>query len=161
MKDLTNDFSFEKTDTDDVTTLKLSGSIDEDSHIEEIYKGAKKTIVINLKKINMINSVGIREWVNAIEVENDKDITLVEVATSVVAQINMISNFIGRAKIQSFYAPYYCQDCSEEHDFLLDLDKDFPDKNRPVAPLFKCPTCQADLDFDDVEAKYFYFVTRK
>ena len=157
----TNNFSVEKKDADNTTTIKLSGCIDEDSRINQLFEGTLDNVIVDLNEITMINSVGIREWVNSIEAaQATKKITLLKIATSVVAQINMVANFTANSEIISFFAPYYCDECQEEQDFLLEYDKDFPDKKNPVAPVFQCATCKNDLEFDDVEERYFNFIKR-
>jgi len=72
----------------------------------------------------------------------------------------MIPNFVGKGKAVSILAPYFCGECDEEHEILLDIEKDFPDKKAKTAPAQKCPKCQSALEFDDIEDKYFLFLEK-
>ena len=68
----------------------------------------------------------------------------------------MVHGFFRKgAVINSFYAPYFCEECGKESKVHLESSQV---KNRK-APRVKCPNCGKDnMDFDAIEAQYFSFL---
>ncbi|MBF0431523.1 MAG: hypothetical protein HQK83_09605 [Fibrobacteria bacterium] len=159
---MSNKFNIEKEQDGDVLKLNLSGVIDEDSDLSDLlFPDHKGKLIINLKEVKRINSCGVREWVNAMETISEMEIELINCSTAIVNQINMVSNFSGNGKVTSFMAPYYCESCDAEFEIALEVDKNFPDRDYPVAPSYNCPKCKNTLEFDDIEDKYFLFIKRE
>ena len=134
----------------------LEGIINEFAKFQPLFDFKGEEIVLNLKGITRINSTGVREWINAIEkVSQEVKIAFEECPPVVVYQMTMIPNFTARAKILSVYAPYYCPECGAQKEVLIEM-KNFNLDNG--VPLIKCDVCGKDMEFDDDEESYFYFM---
>ena len=154
-------FSYTKEIIDDVLLVKLVGTIDEDCYLKDIFINSQKRLAIDVSGITRINSCGIRTWVNVMELlTQSHNVLFIECAPVVIRQFNMISNFGARGVVQSFLLPYFCEKCNQEFLFRADT-REFLLQQQPLkAPLYYCSDCNGRLEFDDIEAKYFYFLTQ-
>ncbi len=153
-------FNAEVTQRDDVTYIKLSGVIDEDNELGILVdRLGAGTSVIDLAEIERINSCGVRDWVNWLGRAEKKgaEMILVECSPAIVAQINLVNNFVGNGAVKSFYAPYFCPSCDLEKVLLVDMEE-MANQDRPKAPVCRCDECDGVMDFDDMEESYFAFI---
>lgn len=148
--------------TADVTFLKLSGVVDEDN---ELGAAAERLttpkVVIDLSEIERINSCGVRDWVNwlgKVEKGGVEKTVFIHCSPSIVAQINLVSNFTGNGVVQSFYAPYFCPNCEREKVDLVET-RDVAGRTPFKAPVCRCDECDGVMDFDDMEDSYFAFLS--
>lgn len=150
---------------EDVSFLKVSGTVDEDNTLAGSLKKIEgRTVVIDLSGVERINSCGVRDWVNWL---NDleaagKQIVLVRCSPCIVTQINLVHNFTGRGLVKSFFAPYYCGKCDKEQLKLLQVEA-FAGNTHARAPDCRADACQnvpCELQFDDIEDSYFAFLPR-
>lgn len=162
---MANKFSLGANTVEDVTFLKVGGVIDEDNTLARSLKKIDgRTVVIDLSGVERINSCGVRDWVNWL---NDLDakgkrVVLVRCSPCIVNQVNLVNNFVGRGKVKSFFAPYFCPRCDVEQLKLLQVE-DFAGMDRPRAPEVRGDGCQqarCEMEFDDLEAAYFAFLPR-
>ncbi len=148
---------------EDVTFLKLKGVIDEDNPLAgAIKKLDGRTVVIDLADVRRINSCGVRDWVNWLtDLDRaGKQVLLVRCSPTIVNQLNLVNNFVGRAMVKSFFAPYYCAACDREQLELIQV-QDFAGKGRPAAPPVRgrgCTQTPCQMAFDDIEDAYFAFL---
>lgn len=143
--------------------IRLEGIIDEDAQLTDIFDDIDSNLKINLENIDRINSCGIREWVNTMDsISDNVQITLEDCSTCIVRQMNMITNFSGRAKVISFIAPYYCEEHDKEHNIKINVGSMVPATDGTFkAPEIKMADCAEPLIFDDIEDKYFHFLERQ
>ena len=150
---------------EDVSFLKISGTLDEDNTLASSLKKIEgRTVVIDLSGVERINSCGVRDWVNWL---NDleatgRQVVLVRCSPCIVTQINLVHNFTGKGIVKSFFAPYYCGRCDKEQQKLLQVEQ-FTGAAQPIAPTFRAEGCQnvpCELQFDDIEESYFAFLPR-
>src|SRR6188472_1800953 len=143
--------SFE--DSNGFSFLKLAGVIDEDNKLNELSVQLKHDlVVIHLGGVERINSCGVRDWVNWLTglQRGKKEVYLVECSPAIVAQLNLVNNFTGGGGVvHSFYAPYFCSQCSKESTRLL-LTDEVANMDQPKAPPFRCDECEGPMDFDDL-----------
>jgi hypothetical protein len=153
----------------DTLRLNLSGTIDEDVTFPKIEDGPQKQIVLDLKDIKTINSVGIREWLNWIKPLSDKyEIVLENCPKAMVFQFNMVEGFLPpKAKVTSFFVPFYCESCDREDNVLFTVGKEVSGSNGAVKidfDLQKANLCgkgePCEVEMDVTEAKYFQFLKR-
>ncbi|WP_127716668.1 hypothetical protein [Halobacteriovorax sp. HLS] len=145
-----------KTENEAVIVL-FKGPIDEDSNFDEISKITGTTVTFDFNEVTLINSCGIREWVNFIEkLDSSTTFSYINCRQIVIEQINMVKGFIREgARVDSFYAPYYCEGCDQE--FKIHLK--YTDVTNQEAPSVKCTNCEdTELEFDAIEAQYFQFI---
>jgi anti-anti-sigma regulatory factor len=153
-------FNVEVTQRDDVTYIKLSGVVDEDNELASLVdRVGAGTTVIDLAEIERINSCGVRDWVNWLTKMEKKGarVIMVECSPAIVAQINLVNNFVGDGAVKSFYAPYFCPSCDLEKVLLVELDE-MAGQDKPKAPVCRCDECDGVMDFDDMEESYFAFI---
>src|SRR5690349_2176073 len=89
---------------EDVTYVKLTGVIDEDNDLQALGdKLGPGTAVIDVSEIERINSCGVRDWVNWLgkAEKNGANMVLVECSPAIVAQINLVNNFLGQGVVKS------------------------------------------------------------
>ncbi|MGK5091721.1 hypothetical protein WDW89_06845 [Deltaproteobacteria bacterium TL4] len=134
----------------------LEGVINEFAKFQPLFDFQGPQIILNLKEISRINSTGVREWINAIEkISDDIEILFEECPPVVVYQMTMIPNFTARAKVTSVYAPYFCSGCGEQKDVMIEMGSFNLEDGVPEV---KCKECGEDMEFDDDEESYFYFL---
>lgn len=153
----------------DTLKLTLSGVIDEDVTFPKVDDGPQKKIVLDLKDIKTINSVGIREWLNWIKPLSEKyEMVLENCPKAMVFQFNMVEGFLpAKSKVTSFFVPFYCESCDREDNVLFTVGKEVTGSAGAVAINFdvkaanlckKGEPCEAEMDV--TEAKYFQFLKR-
>jgi hypothetical protein len=145
-----------KTETKgDNTVFYLSGKIDEDFRRKDLELNNYKKVTFNFKDLTMINSCGIREWIDFLKaVPTDIAIQYEECTPIIVTQMNIIAGFL-RPNIQvvSFYAPYF--DPSDDSETLhLIQTKDLTATLPPIVN----NAAGEQLDFDAHAEKYFHFL---
>ncbi len=137
--------------------LVLKGEINEDLLIEELISNNSKKIRINFENVEMINSCGVREWIKFVEaISNDgAKVEYYNCPQIVVQQINMVTGFVpNQGSIETFYAPYFCEECENEDKSLLKSS----DLSGRTAPELKCSKCGAMSEIDAMEDVYLNFI---
>jgi len=141
--------------------FSFEGCIDEDFHCENLVSKNPAELHIDFNDVKVINSCGIREWVNFIEKLGPAvPIKYNNCPQIIVQQINMVDGFLSaNASVETFFAPYFCEECDSEHVILLKGS----DVATGAAPTQKCPDCNAseDMEFDAIEKQYFHFLEIK
>lgn len=137
--------------------ITFAGSIDEDANFSELMGLTCDNYVFDFNNVSLINSCGIREWIKYIDQVKFRDMIYQNCPQIIIEQINMVNGFIKPGcKLQSFYAPYYCEECDKE--FKIHLLSDTIRNKK--APANNCPDCNNELEFDALEASYFNFLGR-
>lgn len=146
--------------TDKVAVIKLSGHIDEDNNLAELTRQiSQRVLLLNLGDVERINSCGVRDWVSWLNELDRAGIALylIECSPAIMTQVNLVNNFVGKATILSFYAPYFCSSCDAEKMLLIETGEAL--ENLPFrAPSCRCDQCDHTMDFDDIESSYFAFL---
>ncbi len=151
-----------------VTELSLAGVIDEQSDFNsfQIPSGTQK-LVINMKDIRLLNSVGLRSWVLwAKTLRSIPVIALKNCPGVVVHQMNILDGFIPlQAVVESFEVPYHCESCEHGESLWLERGKDFFEQTADTAARIQapeekpCPACGAVMEMDASPRKYFRFLS--
>ncbi len=146
--------------TGDVIVLRLEGNITEDSQIEDANKDLKPLVVIDLDKVERINSYGIRQWINVMKeiCENSKQVIFHRCPPAFVEQFNMISNFGGGGMVFSFYLPFYSENEDKEEMRLYALPDGKTPEEDPDPEALLTEEEKGTLEFNDIEDEYFYFL---
>jgi hypothetical protein len=163
-----SDFKYqEKTDGESLLLI-FEGVIDEESKFPPVDPAKNKRIMIDLKGIRSINSVGIREWLNWIRpLSETAQIVFLHTPKALVFQMNMVEGFLPKtATVKSFYVPFYCEACDKEENVLFTVGKEVQvtDGNYKItfdvktANLCGKPNCEMEMDAS--EAKYFQFLKK-
>ncbi|MBT4791363.1 MAG: hypothetical protein HON90_07315 [Halobacteriovoraceae bacterium] len=136
--------------------VKLFGVLNEDSTFAVIENEQVRKLVFDFEQVTGINSCGIREWTNFLKcLDAEIELVYINCSVKVIEQVNMIVDFTKRgAKIETFYAPYFCDSCDKEVETLLSSDKVVGGN----APALNCSSCGSEMEFDAVETQYFEFL---
>ena len=143
---------------DDQAKVEICGPVDEDSNFEKIQAIKQDIFVLNLNKVSLMNSCGVREWINLVEsLPKSSTIIYENVPQLVVEQMNMVKGFLTpNSQIKSFYAPYYNEDNDKITAVLLTSEQIKDGK----APEMKDEDGK-ELEFDAIEAQYFNFLKQQ
>lgn len=140
---------------EDTCIFQIKGSIDEDFDGQLLITEQHKKIFIDFNEMSQINSCGIREFIDVINICEDKKIYYVNCPKILIDQINNVRGFItNHSQVLSFYAPYYSEDTDEEHTILFKVS-DISDNSK--APEINDKDGNP-LAFDGFEEKYFKFL---
>lgn len=140
--------------------VKLTGSIEESANLHHLIGTTPKDVILNLKDVPRINSVGVKTWIKYFQELKASGVIFrfTECSTSIVEQLNLISNFSCGGKVDSIYVPFCCQSCNHEMVGLFYTD-DLKKLNFKI-PDTKCPKCSGKAIFDDLPEEYFGFIVR-
>ena len=91
--------------------VKLKGPINEESGkvLSDLYDKPNKTIIFDFSKVDYVNSLGIRSWINFLRhIQEGRTIYFEHCTPDIVMQMNMMAHFKGSAIVSSFYGEYSC-----------------------------------------------------
>ncbi len=134
--------------------VELDGYLDEKSDLT-VLKELNGDIIVDFKNLTRINSCGVKEWVEVINT-GDKNLSYDNCSLVTVKQLNAVPDFMGGSRVIKFYAPYYCEECDEERECLLEVANFDPGN----VPELKCSECEHAMSFDGVASHYFSFLKR-
>jgi len=134
--------------------VTLSGAISETSELLIDGIPAGRRVVIDTAGISGINSLGIRMWTNFITgvCAISKHVVIRRLPPTLVTQAGMVKNFLANAHVESFFAPYCCEECGFESRELIPAYAD-------VADQIPCRECGESMFFDDLIETYLAFRT--
>jgi anti-anti-sigma regulatory factor len=153
---MTMDLTWTLSEMNGAVRAVLTGAITEASAFAPLLAELKGRVVLDLEGIDHVNSFGVREWIRFMTAlrEQTSEIVLERCSVPVVQQFHMVPNFLGRARVRSVFAPYFCSACNNEHSVLVPLEPGVPVR-MPAPPL--CPNCNGPLEFDDIAEQFFSF----
>jgi thiol-disulfide isomerase/thioredoxin len=135
--------------------VALSGILDENSDLKPL-RGLTGAVLVNFKDVKRINSCGVREWVNLLGAVPGTQMTYEECPVVIVKQLNAVPDFQGKAKVASFFAPYFCKKCKKQAAKLIQASQVKDGKSEEP----KCETCGEQMKFDSVPGQFFSFLKR-
>jgi hypothetical protein len=143
--------------------ITLRGEINENADFSELAAQLAGDVDLDLGGISRINSCGVREWVNFVRDLKVTSLRFARCSPTVVLQLNTIYNFRGRARVESFLAPYVCDACHADEYKLLRVDDHFPERDaRPLSvPAFRCGRCGGVMMFDELPERYLSFLAEE
>lgn len=157
-------FEVKKTEVDGLPCFQFSGPIDEEAQFPSV-DSMGSDVVVDLKEVSSINSVGIRAWIMWFADFQDTTFTFVNCPKALVMQMNMVEGFLPpKSKVNSLEVPFYCEDCDEEKEVLFQVGKDVKVEGGQVKLDYdKTKICGEDCDpeLDVSEVKFFRFLTQK
>ena len=142
--------------------LKISGEIDEFSDFVNIFDKFPKEIWVDLKEVSRINSLGIRQWLEAMR-GCQSHVHLMNCSESIIDAINLVPQFLGEhGRVESFEVTFICDECSTEvHKFLDTKDIQFEDGEvQDFESQETCLSCGGDMDLNHVAEIYFDFLLK-
>ncbi len=128
------------------------------THISSLLKTFKGICFLDLKDVSMVNSFGIRSWVNFVH-SLEKSVVIKNCAVILVEQFAMVPETISdNIFIASLFAEYSCAVCMKEFGIKFNIDKKFEEQLKMGLPEVICKDCNEIAEFlgDD---DYFHFLT--
>jgi anti-anti-sigma regulatory factor len=123
--------------------ISIRGDISEKS--EEVFNQLleselEPTIVFELSKVQMINSIGVREWISATVKLKKRKIKLIyrNCSSTIIDSTNMFPDFVDRPGIESFFIPTVCPECDHKMEELVTPASVKAEEFKPTK---QCPTC--------------------
>ncbi len=133
------------------TTLRVSGVVDGDLAREPFRVGTPE-LTVDWSGVRRITSRGVAAVIDAGRLPGPEvAITWTGVSVALVLQLGMVANFAGRARIASFFAPYWCAACHADRVVALETER----IAGPRAPAAACPACGGALHFEELESDFF------
>lgn len=145
----------------DLTTLHLSGEIEESSDFGTLIGSVSRQVVVNCRGVSRINSTGVVGWIRYFTelTQNGHTLRFVECSSPVVEQINLIVNFLAGGAVESIFIPYSCTHCRLELRALLQVE-DLKKMSGKI-PEAQCSSCKSIAVFDDLPDAYLGFLDRQ
>lgn len=144
----------------DRLNLTLAGTIDEDIDFNQIPISGHQKIDVQMSGIKSINSCGIREWIKWMGTAAGAEITWHECPKVIVDQINMVDGFLPmKAKVMSFFVPYYNDEAGSEKNILFRYGNEFKEGSVNAPESVKDEDGN-DMEMDIIESKYFKFIKK-
>ncbi len=143
------------------TTVVMSGWMDERSEWPQLGPPVKGHLLLDLREITLLNSMGVRGWVLWLaSLKVDGDVILVHCSPTVLKQITILEGFLNdRTKIGSICVPYFCEDCSREENLLIDITSlPKPPTFSSAVSEFNCSVCGMNMHLDMVESQFMNFL---
>lgn len=141
-------------DRGDERLVAVCGAITEAADFSAALAPGPRRVVVDLSGVDRVNSFGVREWIRFLKALKDVGVgyALDGVSVPMVRQMNMIPQARGGAEVRAIFAPYYCPACDDERALRLAAGA------RSAPAHASCPTCGAQMEFDDVPEAYFAFL---
>jgi anti-anti-sigma regulatory factor/DNA-directed RNA polymerase subunit RPC12/RpoP len=141
--------------------VSYRGPINEESevHLNKILQTLGPKVRVNFSQVSMVNSCGVRSWVNFMrEAEQGREISYTECTSEIVMQINMIPSFRGRSDIESVYGSYTCENCGHNQNILFEKGRNMPASEDDEVDPPACPKCNEEMEMEELEEEFFAFV---
>lgn len=123
--------------------IALVGEINEHTRLDEVVRmmlqdgGPGRQITIDCGEVRRLNSFGCRSWTAFIQEVGRyaKAVTIRRMAAVMVQQANLVTDFLGNASVESYYAPYTCARCDAELLYLA--------RGRHLPEELDCTACRS------------------
>lgn len=153
---------------DEKLELIIEGPISEKTTLFGVNFTEAKKINLNLEKVTFINSIGVKNWITwTLRVPKDAEIKIVKSPYVIINQANIVQGFLQKnMQVDSFYAPFICDECSDEQSILLQRGSDFEYVSENKDSFFKlpenlkCKKCAGIMEPDFIPEKTFAFLKR-
>jgi serine/threonine protein kinase len=136
------------------TLIRLKGFINGDADFGPILASVRGSVVIDLKEVIRVNSLGIQAWIHFIAAACERAaVVLANCPPIMVQQFYYLKQSRGKAVVRSVLAPYYCDRCNTEATRTLTLEGG----SRPlISGEMACRRCGGRMRFDDLPELYAF-----
>lgn len=139
--------------------IQINGAVDEVFNKNVVPVDFSKSTIIDLSKLSLINSTGIREWINWISQFGKTPLALTNCPKIFIDQVNMINGLIPENSIiESFQVPYFNEDGNKEHTFLAIQGQHYTKSKVEIPDTININGVEYELDV--MPAKYFKFLSK-
>jgi len=134
----------------------IKGDITEATSFRDLLPVMVGRVDFDVSQVTYINSLGVREWVDFLKAAPIQGYEFHACSIPFVIQASLVEDFVGRGTLTSFFAPYHCEECDLQEERLLQSATILAGALTP--PVFTCPNCEGELEFDDIPRRYFAFL---
>ncbi|KYG61803.1 hypothetical protein [Bdellovibrio bacteriovorus] len=150
--------------SDKCTTILLKGSLNEySSALDGVEVNPNFDLNIDLKDLQAINSLGIRNFHSFIQRVRCQRLKLFYCPRVFVNQINMVEGFLpDKAEIESFFVPYFSEQSGEDAQVLFTKFLEYKKvKDKIVLSIPEMQDSQGNrMDLDVFRDQYFRFLDK-
>ena len=152
------EFTIDESENQD-TRIHFIGKIDANGvDISKLTEKVDGDCIFNLKKVEYVNSIGMKEWIGFMETfSKGRTITFEECSPSIINQINIIPEFSNYAKVNSFFAVFVCEECQLHTDHLFDTKLGYK-KIMEESEKMVCKSCGHPMELDEYPKSYYSFL---
>lgn len=147
---------------DKCTTIRLMGSLSgSGSPLDSVVVNPNFDLNLDLRELNAVNSLGIRNFHNWISTVQCQRMRLLFCPYVFINQVNMVKGFLpAKAEIESFFVPYFSDGTGEEKMVLLTklLDYNKIDGKIVVNPPELFDSLGVKMEMDIFPDQYFKFL---
>ena len=137
------------------TILTFLGDMDQSFIFPDPSSIKDKIVIMDFSQLKLINSLGVRNFIVFNQGLSAEKIIYRACSCLMVNQFNMVKNMVtGRVSVESFYAPYYAPISHEEIELLIYSTE----VQSGQAPKRSHPKTGEELEFDDLDERYFFFL---
>jgi CheY-like chemotaxis protein len=141
----------------DHQVVVLQRSLNERSNFTGLAEQLTGKVIFDMRHLTLIASVGVGKWVTFLRsIPEQVEYKFVHCSVGFCVQASYLTDMMGRGKIISFFAPYFCAHCTCEVERELDADS-FSSEDLEV-PEMHCAVCGQKLEFEDLPERYFKFL---
>jgi len=138
----------------------LQRSLNERSNFSGLTEQLNGHVIFDMRHLSMIASAGVGAWVSFLrQIPAEVTFELCHCPVAFCVQASYVANMLGRGRIKTFYAPYFCAACNSEVERELVADS-VEIKTPMAAPELRCAVCGAPLEFEDLPERYLKFLMR-
>jgi hypothetical protein len=129
------------------TVILLEGRIDEYCRLEALPAHVEGDCILDLGGVQFINSVGLRKWIQMMRgfAGRVDRLRLRGCPEVLVRHLACVVDALGAAEVESFHAPYDCEECGHEATLLLQLAENAALLGQGDMPGADCPACAGPL----------------
>ena len=152
------DFTIDDGDSKNVR-VRFSGKIDASGvEVNKLNQLVSGDCIFNLKKVEYVNSIGMKEWIGFMEdFSSGRKIIFEECSPSIINQINIIPEFTNYAKVTSFYSVFVCEECQFQMDHLFETSLGYTQIMEQSEKMV-CRTCGNTMELDEYPKSYYSFL---
>jgi DNA-binding response OmpR family regulator len=141
------------------TRIVLKGDFTEATSFEDLAPAMVGRVDFDMAQVRYMNSLGVRAWCDFLKAAPIQGYEFHACSVPFILQASMVDDVVGRGTVTSFFAPYHCPSCDHQEERLLQSAAILSSGLEP--PVFSCPTCNAQMTFDDLPERYFAFLDRE
>jgi CheY-like chemotaxis protein len=135
----------------------LQRALTERSNFTTLVEQLQDGVVFDLRHLNLINSMGVSRWVDFLRgIPEEISFRFAHCSVAFCTQASFIPDMVGRGRVESFFAPYYCSACDREAERELSAAQ--LESDEPSPPNLVCPSCGEQMLFEDIPERYFRFL---
>jgi len=138
----------------------MSGQIDEKADLVALAEKLTGEVVIDLERVSFVNSMGVRRWTEMLAVLQARAVavTLARCSEAMLTQMNINVAVKGFSRVESFFAPYYCQACERSLTVCIEVRPNLQSLRRLQMPELRCDHCGEAAQFAELPARYLLFL---